>query len=298
MINFLKYRIIAWLFSLSMLVGFIGYYVYKNQSRGYVFSYSVDFTGGTQILFKFNKPIIGTDIENILDENGWPGAITREFSGNNDVLIRVKEVATDAIGLAERMRSVMEKAFPGAEVTVLQSESVGPGIGADLRWKSMRAVLIALAAMLLYIALRFWSLGFALGAVVALFHDAFAMLAIFLLFDLEISINVIGAILAVLGYSINDTIVIYSSIRSNIKKMRGASITQIVNVSLNETFRRTLLTSISTALTVGAMFVLGGQVLRDFSLALLVGIIFGTYSSIYIASSVIMMLHKESDTPS
>ena len=119
------------------------------------------------------------------------------------------------------------------------------------------------------------------------------VLGIFLLFDREISISVIGAVLAVLGYSVNDTIVIFSRMRSNFKKMRGASLYEVVNVSLNKTFRRTLLTSISTLLTVGSMFVLGGAVMRDFSLALLMVIFFGTYSSIYIASPVMMLLYRE-----
>jgi preprotein translocase subunit SecF len=148
--------------------------------------------------------------------------------------------------------------------------------------------------MLLYIAGRFWSLGFAVGSVIALIHDALIMLSIFILFDREISITVIGAILAVIGYSINDTIVIFSQIRENLNNtLKRSSIYDIVNVSLNQTMRRTLLTSFSTALTVIAILVLGGEALRSFALALLVGIIFGTYSSIYIASPIVMWFYRD-----
>jgi preprotein translocase subunit SecF len=293
MINFLKFRYIALLFSITTVVAGVVTYVYKIQTRGYAFSYSVDFTGGTQILFKFSQPVTGAEVEKVLEHAGWPGAITREFSGKSDVLVRVKEVVTDSKGLAERMREAIKQQLPGIDVDVLQSESIGPGIGADLRWKSIYAVLLSMFAMLLYIAWRFWSFSFGIGAVVSLLHDAIFLLVVFLLFDLEISVNVIGAILAVLGYSMNDTIVIFSRIRSNIVKMPQTPIGTIVNVSINETLRRTLLTSLATTLTVAAMLLLGGQVLRDFSLALFIGIVFGTYSSIYIASPVMMMLYRQ-----
>lgn len=293
MINFLRYRYVALLFSISIVVAAVTAYVYKLQTRGYTFSYSVDFTGGTQILFRFSKPISGHALEKILEKRGWSGAITREFSSNNEILVRVKEVVTDSKGLAERMREAIKEEIKETDVDILQSESIGPGIGADLRWKSIRAVLLTMIAILLYIAWRFWSLSFAVGAVVSLIHDAVFMLAVFLLFDLEISINVIGAILAVLGYSMNDTIVIFSRIRTNIAKMPNTQLATIVNTSLNETLRRTLLTSFATTLTVLAMLLLGGQVLRDFSLALFIGIVFGTYSSIYIASPVMMMLYRQ-----
>lgn len=293
MINFLKFRYIALLFSITTVAAGVVAYVYKIQTRGYAFSYSVDFTGGTQILFKFSQPVTGSNVEKLLEHAGWPGAITREFSGKNDVLVRVKEVVTDSKGLAERMREAIKQQLPGTDIDILQSESIGPGIGADLRWKSIYAVLLSMLAMLLYIAWRFWSLSFGVGAVVSLLYDAIFLLVVFLLFDLEISVNIIGAILAVLGYSMNDTIVIFSRIRSNIVKMPQTPIGTIVNVSINETLRRTLLTSLATTLTVVAMLLLGGQVLRDFSLALFIGIVFGTYSSIYIASPVMMMLYRQ-----
>jgi len=274
-----------------LFAAFVGYSVYKWQKFGHVFSYSVDFTGGTQVLLKFNKPVSALDVKDALNKQGWDGAVTREFS-DTEVLVRVKEFSNNAQGLAERIRENVKQVMPDYETSILESEAVGPGIGKALRWRSVYAVAFALIALLIYISLRFWSFGFALGAVVALAHDALAMLAIFLFFNREISINVIGAILAVLGYSINDTIVIFSRIRENMKILKGQSLADIVNISINQTMRRTLLTSLTTALTVGSMFVFGGEALRDFSLALLIGIVFGTYSSIYIASPVMMLFHK------
>lgn len=291
--DFLKYRPFVVLFTLVIVGAFIGTYVYRVNQRGEAFSYSVDFTGGTQALFKFNKPVSGAQVRDILDRNGWTGAVLREFSAANEIIVRVKEFENNAQGVGERMQTVLSAALPDAQPTLLRTEGVGAGMGEELRWKSIRAVIIALIAMLIYIAFTFWSTAFAIGAVVALCHDAFVMVAVILFLDHDISIDVIGAILAVLGYSINDTIVIFSQIRTNLVKMRDKSLHEIVNTSLNQTLRRTLLTSFSTALTVGSMFFLGGEGLRDFSLTLLVGIVFGTYSSIYIASPIMMMLYKE-----
>lgn len=292
MIDFLKYRVVTACVSAFIIFGSIGLYFYKQHTRGYAFTYSIDFTGGTQVHLRFAKPISSLQLKEVLEKNGWQGAHTREFS-STEILVRVKEFASDAQGLADRMRQAIAQALPDNEVTVLQSEAVGAGVGEVLRWKSMRAVLIGLLAILIYISLTFWSFAFAVGAVVCLFHDAIVMLATFLILDKEISINVIGAILAVLGYSSNDTIVIFSRIRKMLKTMPNASLYDIVNTSINATLRRTLLTSLALTLTVLSMLFLGGEALRDFSLALLVGIVFGTYSSIYIASPIMMLLYKD-----
>lgn len=292
MIDFLKYRIVTALVSASIIFGTIGLYFYKNSTRGYAFTYSIDFTGGTQVHMRFPHAVSSAQLKDILVHNGWEGAVMREFS-STEVLIRVKEFASDSQGLAERMRQAIAQSMPNNEPTILQSEAVGAGIGEELRYKAVRAVIIGLLAMLLYIAITFWSFSFALGAVVSLAHDAIVMLAVFLVLDKEISINIIGAILAVLGYSINDTIVIFARIRKMLKTMPNASLYDVVNTSITVTLRRTLLTTFATTLTVVSMLVLGGEALRDFSLALLVGIVFGIYSTIYIASPVMMLLYKE-----
>lgn len=291
MIDFLKYRYVCFAFSAVMMAAFVGAFIYKRAQKGQAFSYSVEFTGGTQVLFGFDKPITASQVVDALEKNGWTGAVTREF-GPQEILVRVKEFGGDVMGLGERMREAIAQDIPDVQVKVLQVDSIGQGVGEALSWGSFKAVMIALVLMLLYTGLRFWSFSFALGAVVALFHDAIAILLMFLLLDKEISINVIGAILTILGYSINDTIVIFTQIRSNLKTM-NLSPYQIANISLNETLRRTVLTSFATALIVLALIVLGGETLRDLSAALLVGIVFGTYSSIYIASPVMLLFYKQ-----
>jgi preprotein translocase subunit SecF len=293
MINFLRYRLVCGIFSILFLAASLGVYIYKWQTRGYTFVYSVDFTGGTQILLKFDKAVSVCHLKDILEKSGWKNPITREFSAPEEILVRVSEFSNDAKGLSERMKTAIQAEIPDNKVVILGSEAVGPGVGQTLRWNFLLAVLVALLAILLYIAFRFWSFSFAMGAVIALIHDPLAILGIFLMLDREISVNVIGVILAVIGYSINDTIVIFSRIRDNLHKMKDASLHEIVNVSINKTLRRSVLTVVATALTVLSMLFFGGEALRDFSLALLIGIAIGCYSSIYIASPVMMALYKE-----
>lgn len=293
MIDFLKFRKIALIFSATIIVSFFGMYIYWAQTDQEPLKFSVDFTGGTIARFKFDKEVSGSKLRTILDKAGWPGASIREFPEDNSILVRVQAFESDAIGLAGRIKDAISKALPDVNITITQSESVGKTIGATLRKDSIWAILLALLAMLIYIILRFRSLGFAMGAVIALFHDAIAILAVFMFFNLEISVNVIMAILAILGYSINDTIVIFTQIRKNLTQLRSASLYKIVNTSINQMLRRTLLTSLSTGLTVTALLVIGGETLRNLSIALLVGIIFGTYSSIYIACSTVMLIYKK-----
>lgn len=294
-INFVKYRPFAAIFSILLIGAFFATAWYKYSTTGQVFDYSVDFTGGSQVLLKFSQAPDVDMIRAIFAQNNWNNVSLREFSGKNEVLVRVKEFSNDSKGLGERMHAALSQDMPDQQIQILQSEGVGPSVGEALRWKSVQAVLLSLILLLVYIAVRFWSFGFAVGAVVALFHDAIIMIAAFMFFGKEISVNVIGAILAVLGYSINDTIVIFSKIRENMRKnSNGMSLNQIVDLSLNQTLRRTLLTSISTALTVGSIFVLGGEALHGFSFAMLVGVVFGTYSSIYVASPIMMLFsHRQ-----
>jgi len=292
MINFLKYRGITAITSLALILAFGIVAIYRYQTRGSVFTYSVDFTGGTQVLFKFDKSVDSAVIRQILSEKGWPNPSARPFA-ENEILVRVKEYESDATGLGQRMQVALQETMPDNTVTMIQTESVGPGIGAGLRSKSIRAILIVLILMLLYIGLRFWSFAFAAGAVVALIHDGIIVLAIFLFLNREISNNFIAAILAVLGYSINDTIIIFSQMREFLRKRTHETLDEIVNKSLNYTLRRTLLTSFSTGLPVTVMLIFGGEALRDFSLALLIGIFFGTTSSIYVASPIMMLLYPK-----
>jgi len=294
-IDFLKYNRFILFCTALVFAGSAGLALYRAQTRGSAFMYSVDFTGGTQVLLKFGNAVSSGQVKSALEAKGWTGIITREFP-NNELLIRVKAFENDAQGLGGLIRQAIADALPGTEVTILSTEAVGPGVGAELRNKSIYAILFSLIALLFYIATTFWSFSYAIGAVVALIHDAIIMLTFFLLFDRDISITVIGAILAVLGYSINDTIVIFSRIRANLKKMPQASINHVINLSINQTLTRTLLTSFTTLLTVASMVIFGGEALRDFSVVLLIGIIFGTYSSIFIASPVMMLFYRQENS--
>lgn len=294
-IDFLRLRYVSAVVSFLLLATFFGTYLYKKYTTvdGHTFNYSVDFTGGIQTLLSFNKPVEGEKLVSILEKAGWPGSVTREFSPKEH-LVRVKKEAKDVAKEAEMIRDTLQKGLGGdTTVTIEQTDSVGMATGSMMRTKSIYAILVSLILMLGYIALRFWSFAYAMGAIVSLFHDAIAILAFFLLFDKEISMNVIGAILAVLGYSINDTIVIFARIRENIKLMPMRSIYDVINISITETLSRTLLTTFATLMVVASLLIFGGETLRDMSLALFIGILFGIYSTIFIATPVLYMLYPK-----
>lgn len=293
MIQFIKYRMWVAISSVLFLGAFFFSAMYQYSQYGRAFLYSIDFTGGTQVLLKSSVALQSDLVRAQLANYGWHNADIR-FSANNECIIKVQDFASDAKGLGEKIKQAVQETVPNGSVDVLQSEAVGPGIGESLRLKSLRAIFISLIALLLYIAFRFRSFAFAIGAVIALLHDAIAMLAMAYFFDKEISMNVIGAILAVLGYSINDTIVIFSRIRQDLARNSGTkTLDSLVNESINRTLTRTMLTSISTALPVIAMLLFGGEALYNFSFILIVGIVFGTYSSIYIASPIMMLFYNE-----
>jgi preprotein translocase subunit SecF len=292
-LDILKFRYVSLIVSVVILGAFFGDFFYKKVTRGTTFNYSVDFTGGIQTLLQFNKPVTGAQLVSILDKEGWAGSVTREFS-KTEHLVRVKKEAKDVAKEAELIKSSLQKGLgDDYKLSILSVDSVGMATGSSLRRQSTLAVAISLILMLLYIALRFWSFAYAMGAIVSLFHDAIVMLAFFLLFDKEISMNVIGAVLAVLGYSINDTIVIFARIRENTQKMPGRSLYDIINISITETLSRTILTTVSTLLVVIALFLFGGETLRDLSTTLLIGILFGIYSTIFIATPVLYALYPK-----
>jgi preprotein translocase SecF subunit len=296
MIDFLKYRWVFATISVMFFLSFLGGYFYKAKisPTGNAFVYSVEFTGGLEVLYSLSQPVASEKISEILERRAISGVVVRTFTDTADVIVRVplRSLDSSVEKMAESMRDVLQEELPGVTVDIQKTDAITAGVGETMRWKSIQAIVVGLLLMLIYIAWRFWSFAFAAGAVFALFHDVIVILSFFLFFNFEISLNVIGAVLAVLGYSINDTIVIFSRIRENIVRLPGKSIHDIVNISLNETLRRTLLTSFATALVVVPLAIFGGEVLRTLSFALLIGFIFGTYSSIYIASPVMMLLYK------
>jgi preprotein translocase subunit SecF len=285
MINFVRYQVVGFLWIILVCAIAAGAYWYRGG-----FSYSVDFTGGTEVRLKFEQPASAADIQVALENAGWKSVQIRKFSPT-EMVIRVQEYLNDSKGLGERIAATLNTSLKDNEVHLMSIDSVGPSVGANLRNKAIYALALALFLMLIYIAIRF-KFAFAVGAVVALFCDAMAILALYLVIDQQISIDTVTAILTTLGYSINDTIVIFTKIRDNLTLMRGQSIKNIVNISLNQTLKRTVLTSLSTALVVLSIFVFGGPTLKNLSLALLMGIVFGTFSSVFVASPVMLMLYK------
>lgn len=285
-IDFLKYRYVAAIFSCSLLIAGIAGYVYHGG-----FTYSVDFSGGTQVLFKFSKQIGSEQLKSSLVKSGWGDVAIREL-GDGDVVIRVKEFTSDVAGLAQKIKSNIEQDFSETTVSLQEANAVGPAAGQMLFLNSLLAILFGLFLILLYIAARFWSFSYGMGAIIAILHDAVAILAFFACANLEVSPNVICAILAMLGYSINDTIIVFARIRENVAKEKGKSLEVIVNESINQTLRRTLITSFATALAAGSLYLFGGEALHTLSLSFLIGIAIGTYSSIYVASPVMLALRS------
>lgn len=296
MINFIRYKNVGLCCFVLLFFVFGAAYLYKQTVRGSGFLYSIDFTGGTQARIKSSRDVTGEALSRALDRAGFPDAVIREFSAT-EYIIRVREVSDDVGGVAERIKSGLEANIADMTIELRQIDSVGSSIGASMWWSCMRAVFVCLIAILLYmLVIRFMPLGFALGAIGSLFHDALLMLTFCLIADFEISVQTITAILLVLGYSINDTIIIFSRVRENMVKMRTVSLETIVNISINETLRRTILTVLSTILVVIPIIMFGGEALRTLSTMLLVGFVFGTYSSIYVASPIMLFCTRKAHT--
>ena len=283
-INFQGNRRIAITCSaIFILAGFISLIVRGGPN------YSIDFSGGTGITLRFAGPVSEGEVRSVLNEIKLGDSEVKTIGGGGshpDILIRVKETAVEA-GTVTLVENTIRKGIPDNTFEVLQIEKVGPKIGKELKGKAVWAMVVSLIGILIYLAWRF-EFKFAVGAVIATAHDLFAMLALFSLTNLEISLGIVAAFLTIAGYSINDTVVVYDRIRENIKKLRSATFFDIINISINETLSRTILTGSTTLMVLIVLFFLGGQVIHDFAFALLVGILIGTYSSIFIAAPILL----------
>lgn len=283
--NFLKYRVPSAVLSVAIMVVGIAAYVVKGGFR-----YSVDFTGGTEVRVRFEKPEDTAAIKKVVHDE-WQGTLYN-ILGLNEVIIRVQETVDKTKGLDEKILASINSVSVDNPGSVIQINSISNSVGQSLWAKFLKAIIVSLLLLLVYITFSF-QFAFAIGAIVGIVHDAVIVLTFLVLLDKEMSIEVIGALLATIGYSINDTIIIFSRIRQNLKENKGRSLYDTVNLSLNQTLRRTILTSSATALVVLSQFVFGGPTIRDMSFTLLLGIIFGTFSSIYIASPVMMLFSKD-----
>lgn len=257
------------------------------------FNFGIDFAGGTIIQMKFDTAPNVDDIRKTMDGLKLGEVVIQNFGAPEEILIRVEKNEGDLNKVANTIKESLTTSFPDNKFIVERVEQVGPQVGSELKSKATYAVLYSLIGVLVYIAFRF-QLVFAVGAVMALFHDVVITLGIFSLSGKEISLTIIAALLTIVGYSLNDTIVVFDRIRENIKESKGTvGFKTIINKSINETLSRTILTSGTTLLAVGALYIFGGAVINGFAFALLIGVLIGTYSSIGIASAFVYLLSKK-----
>jgi len=293
-IDFLGRRKAAMIISGIMLLLSLGFLLAKGLNFG------IDFTGGTLVEVRFQQPPEVAKVRQFLAPAGYGSAIIQEFGSPEEILIRVQNIdAKDSSLVSTGILSALKKGFGTDGVQMRRVEFVGPQVGEELTRAGIMAVLIAMLAILLYVTFRF-EFRFALGADAALLHDITLVMGAFSLTGKEFSLPVVAAILTVIGYSLNDTIVVFDRIRenfaSNRKKKSPLTESEIVNQSINQTLSRTLMTSLTTLLVVISLFLLGGEVIHNFAFALIIGIVVGTYSSIYIASPVMLSLHGRFQT--
>nr|WP_087106866.1 protein translocase subunit SecF [Parendozoicomonas haliclonae] len=281
-INFMKYRTLATVFSVVLLLGSIGSLFVNGINFG------LDFTGGTLVELSYEEAASVPEIRNQLEQLGHTDAVAQEFGSASDVLIRIPGAEAD-VNLGSRVAKQLDDLYDG-DITVKRVEFVGPQVGEQLRDQGGLGMMLALALVMLYIAFRF-QYKFSIGAVVALAHDAIVVLGLFSLLGLQFDLTVLAAILAVIGYSLNDTIIVYDRVRENFRKVRRGTPEDIINISLSQTLGRTLATSGTTMMVLFSLFFLGGETIHGFSTALLVGVGIGTYSSIYIASNMLLYLN-------
>ena len=282
-IDFMGKRQIALVFSLVLIAIAIGSIVARGLSLG------IDFTGGTLIEVGYSEPADLESVRKALVDSGHGDSSVQQFGTPRDILIRLASSPdADSARLSNEVFAALSRAAD-SKIELRRVEFVGPQVGDELAEDGALAVLVALIAILMYVAMRFeWR--FAVGSVIALVHDVIIVVGLFALLQVEFDLPVLAAVLAVIGYSLNDTIVVFDRIRENFRKMRKGEPVEIVNRSLNETLSRTLVTSLTTILVLLALFFLGGEIIHGFAFALLVGVLIGTYSSIYVASTSILML--------
>ena len=281
-IDFMGKRRFALIFSALLIIGSI----FSLATKG--LNFGLDFTGGTLIEVAYPEAAKLDQVRDRLAKSGFADAVVQNFGSSKDVLVRLApRESTSSQSLGDQILSALRE--DNAEVVMRRQEFVGPQVGDELRDDGGTAMLLALGFILIYVMARF-EYRFALGSIAALVHDVVITLGVFSFFQFDFDLTVLAAVLAVIGYSLNDTIVVFDRIRENFRIMRKNKPIEIINTSLNQTLSRTLMTSVTTALVVIAMFFLGGELIHSFSIALIIGILVGTYSSIYVASSMVIAL--------
>ena len=282
-IDFVSKRRIAYILSAALfIIGLVSLILRGGPN------YGIDFKGGTSIVLRFNQDVTTQEIREALTAIGMGTSEIKRFGTRNEYLIYIEQQqGVSASDMVKQVESTITNSLNNVTYEVRKVDTVGPRIGEELRKAMILAIMLALLLILIYIGWRF-ELVFAVGSIAALFHDVLITFGIFSLLDFEISLKEIAAFLTIIGYSLNDTIVVYDRIRENLKVMRNEDLSQIMNTSINQCLSRTVVTSLTTFIVVLILFIFGGSVIKGFAFAMLIGIIVGTYSSIFVASPVVL----------
>ena len=277
-----KKKITLWISAAAILISFASIFLHGGLR------YGVDFAGGLVAEIKFSKPVDVSEVRSAADAIGLKDAIVQRFGGESEFLIRVEKATSDLEAMSKSIQTSLQGRFKDNPVEIRRVEVVGPKVGKDLKTKAMWAVGLAFLGILIYVAFRFHEFSYGLGGIVALFHDIVVTFGVISIFNIEFSLNVLAVILTIIGFSINDTIVIFDRVRENVKKMRKEDMVTIFNASINECLGRTILTTGTVMMVVLILFFFAGDVIHEFTIALIVGLITGTYSTVYIASPVVL----------
>ena len=258
-------------------------------------NYGVDFKGGTLIEIRTNdKNISISDLRRSFNKMNLGDVTVKQFGTENDFIVKFEKRNSNKSNFIEEIKNKLTN-YIGDNYDFRRVENIGPKVSSELLKSGVIAIGLSLAAMLIYIWIRFeWQ--FSLGAIIAIFHDVIITLGIFSLFGFEINLSIVAAVLTIVGYSMNDTVVIFDRVRENLKKYLDIKIFELTNISINETLSRTIITSITTLIALLSIYFFGGQILKGFSLAMILGVIFGTYSSIYIANPILVLLNVSQKT--
>ena len=274
-------------FIISGILAIIGFIAVIQVANGRA-NMGIDFAGGTAIQLKFSKPFSLAAVRGALESGGVKDFELQDIPAANKVLIRVKKSESELGKSADAITGVITQKLPDNPYVVDSTTEIGPKVGSRLRTDAAKAIAMSVIGILVYIAIRF-RFDFAVGATIATFHDVLAVLGVFYLLGLEINLIVVTALLTIAGYSLTDTVVIFDRIRENLKSRTKDSVEAVMNLSINEVLSRTIITSFTVLLTSLALFFFGGEVIHEFALAMILGVIVGTYSSVFVASPVVLL---------
>jgi preprotein translocase subunit SecF len=284
-IDFLGKKYMA--FALSGILSILGIIAIVQIARGHA-NLGIDFAGGTSVQLKFEKPVVLHNVRLALEKGGLKDFDLQDLPTENKILIRMKKSEGELGHIADAITTALSQEFPDNKYVVDSTTVIGPKVGGRLRADAAKAVAVAVIGLLIYVAFRF-QVRFGIGATIATFHDVLAVLGLFYIMGKEINLILVTALLTIAGYSLTDTVVVFDRIRENLKLKQKEDVQTVMNTSINEVLSRTIITSATVLLTSLALFSFGGEVLHDFSLAMIMGVVVGTYSSVFVASPIVLL---------